>query len=136
MAEKTFDAAVDQLDEVLAFVTDQLDQLDCPPKHRIQIEVAVEELFVNIASYAYRPGTGTADVTVEAFDNPKTVEITFKDSGVPYDPLAKQDPDISLSADDRQIGGLGIFMVKKTMDDMRYEYKDNQNVLTIRKVIG
>ena len=136
MAEKTFDAAVDQLDEVLAFVTDQLDQLDCPPKHRIQIEVAVEELFVNIASYAYRPGTGTADVTVEAFDNPKTVEITFKDSGVPYDPLAKQDPDISLSADDRQIGGLGIFMVKKSMDDMRYEYKDNQNVLTIRKVIG
>ena len=136
MAEKTFDAAVDQLDEVVAFVTDQLDQLDCPPKHRIQIEVAVEELFVNIASYAYRPGTGTADVTVEAFDNPKTVEITFKDSGVPYDPLAKQDPDISLSADDRQIGGLGIFMVKKTMDDMRYEYKDNQNVLTIRKVIG
>ena len=136
MAEKTFDAAVDQLDEVLAFVTDQLDQLDCPPKHRIQIEVAVEELFVNIASYAYRPGTGTADVTVEAFDNPKAVEITFRDSGVPYDPLAKQDPDISLSADDRQIGGLGIFMVKKTMDDMRYEYKDNQNVLTIRKVIG
>ena len=136
MAEKTFDAAVDQLDEVLAFVTDQLDQLDCPPKHRIQIEVAVEELFVNIASYAYRPGTGTADVTVEAFDNPKTVEITFKDSGGPCDPLAKQDPDISLSADDRQIGGLGIFMVKKTMDDMRYEYKDNQNVLTIRKVIG
>ena len=136
MAEKTFDAAVDQLDEVLAFVTDQLDQLDCPPKHRIQIEVAVEELFVNIASYAYRPGTGTADVTVEAFDNPKAVEITFRDAGVPYDPLAKQDPDISLSADDRQIGGLGIFMVKKTMDDMRYEYKDNQNVLTIRKVIG
>ena len=136
MAEKTFDAAVDQLDEVLAFVTDQLDQLDCPPKHRIQIEVAVEELFVNIASYAYRPGTGTADVTVEALDNPKAVEITFRDSGVPYDPLAKQDPDISLSADDRQIGGLGIFMVKKTMDDMRYEYKDNQNVLTIRKVIG
>ena len=135
MAEKTFDAVVDQLDEVLAFVTDQLDQLDCPPKHRIQIEVAVEELFVNIASYAYRPGTGTADVTVEAFDNPKAVEITFRDSGVPYDPLAKQDPDISLSADDRQIGGLGIFMVKKTMDDMRYEYKDNQNVLTIRKVI-
>ena len=136
MAEKTFDAVVDQLDEVLAFVTDQLDQLDCPPKHRIQIEVAVEELFVNIASYAYRPGTGTADVTVEAFDNPKAVEITFRDAGVPYDPLAKQDPDISLSADDRQIGGLGIFMVKKTMDDMRYEYKDNQNVLTIRKVIG
>ena len=136
MAEKTFDAAVDQLDEVLAFVTDQLDRLDCPPKHRIQIEVAVEELFVNIASYAYRPGTGTADVTVEAFDNPKAVEITFRDSGVPYDPLAKQDPDISLSADDRQIGGLGIFMVKKTMDDMRYEYKDNRNVLTIRKVIG
>lgn len=136
MAEMTFDATAEQLDEVLAFVTGQLDLLDCPPKYRIQIEVAVEELFVNIASYAYRPGTGTADITVEAFDNPKAVEITFKDSGVPYDPLAKQDPDITLSADDRQIGGLGIFMVKKTMDDMRYEHKNNQNVLTIRKVIG
>ena len=136
MAEKTFDAAVDQLDEVLAFVTDQLDLLDCPPKHRIQIEVAVEELFVNIASYAYRPGTGTADVTVEAFDNPKAVEITFRDSGVPYDPLAKQDPDISLSADDRQIGGLGIFMVKKTMDEVSYRRENGENILTIRKKLS
>ena len=136
MAEMTFDATVDQLDEVLAFVADQLEVLDCPPKHRIQIEVAVEEVFVNIVSYAYKPGSGTADITVEAFEKPKDVEITFKDTGVPFNPLAKQDPDISLSADDRQIGGLGIFMVKKTMDGMRYEYRDRQNILTIRKVIG
>ena len=133
MAEKTFDASVDLLDDVLAFVTGQLELLDCPPKFQIQIEVAVEELFVNIASYAYGSGTGTADISVEAFENPKAVEITFKDSGVPYDPLAKQDPDISLSADERQIGGLGIYMVKKSMDDVLYRYENGENILTIRK---
>ena len=136
MAEKTFDAALDQLDDVLAFVTGQLDELDCPPKVRFQIEVAVEELFVNIASYAYQPGTGTADVSVHAEENPRSVVITFRDRGVPYDPTAKPDPDVSLSAEERKIGGLGIYMVKKSMDEMKYEYRDGQNVLSIRKVFG
>ena len=133
MAEKTFDARLDQLDEVLAFVNEQLDILGCPPKHRIQIEIAVEELFVNIASYAYQPGTGSAVIFVEPVQSPQAVEITFVDRGVPYDPLAKPDPDVTLSAAERKIGGLGIYMVKKSMDDMRYAYRDGQNVLTIRK---
>lgn len=136
MAERTFDAVLDQLDDVLAFVDEQLDLIDCPMKSRMQVQIAAEEIFVNIASYAYQPGTGKADILVETAKNPRSVTITFKDRGVPYDPLAKEDPDISLSAEDRPIGGLGIFMTKKSMDEMKYEYRDGQNVLTIRKLLG
>ena len=136
MAERTFDAVLDQLDDVLAFVDEQLDLIDCPMKTRMQVQIAVEEIFVNIASYAYQPGTGKADILVETAKDPRSVTITFKDRGVPYDPLAKEDPDISLSAEDRPIGGLGIFMTKKSMDEMKYEYRDGQNVLTIRKLLG
>ena len=136
MAERTFDAVLDQLDDVLAFVAEQLDLIDCPMKSRMQVQIAAEEIFVNIASYAYQPGTGKADILVETAKDPRSVTITFKDRGVPYDPLAKEDPDISLSAEDRPIGGLGIFMTKKSMDEMKYEYRDGQNVLTIRKLLG
>ena len=136
MAERTFDAVLDQLDDVLAFVDEQLDLVDCPMKTRMQVQIAVEEIFVNIASYAYQPGTGKADILVETVKDPRSVTITFKDRGVPYNPLAKEDPDISLSAEDRPIGGLGIFITKKSMDEMKYEYRDGQNVLTIRKLLG
>ena len=136
MAERTFDAVLDQLDDVLAFVDEQLDLIDCPMKSRMQVQIAAEEIFVNIASYAYQPGTGKADILVETAKDPRSVTITFKDRGIPYDPLAKEDPDISLSAEDRPIGGLGIFMTKKSMDEMKYEYRDGQNVLTIRKLLG
>ena len=136
MAERTFDAVLDQLDDVLAFVDEQLDLIDCPMKSRMQVQIAAEEIFVNIASYAYQPGTGKADILVETVKDPRSVTLTFKDRGVPYDPLAKEDPDISLSAEDRPIGGLGIFMTKKSMDEMKYEYRDGQNVLTIRKLLG
>ena len=135
MAEKTFDARRDQLDDVLAFVTGQLEQLDCPAKKQMQIEIAVEELFVNIASYAYAPGTGTATVAVDLVPGPRAVEITFTDHGVPYDPLAKPDPDVTLPAEDRSIGGLGIYMVKKSMDAMRYRYENGQNILTISRLL-
>ena len=99
----------------------------------MQVDVAVEELFVNIAHYAYAPDTGSATIRVAPRQDPKGVAITFVDRGVPYDPLAKEDPDVTLSAEERQIGGLGIYMVKKSMDDMQYEYRDGQNVLTIVK---
>ena len=131
--EIVVEALADHLPEVLAFVDDYLEQMDCPMKTQMQIDVAVEEIFVNIASYAYAPKTGKAKIRVETGSSPPTVKITFMDSGVPYDPLAKEDPDVTLSADERAIGGLGIFMVKKNMDDMHYEYKDDQNILTIEK---
>ena len=100
----------------------------------MQIDVAVEEIFMNIASYAYAPATGTAQVILTLCEEPRGVEITFIDGGVPYDPLAKEDPDVTLSAQERQIGGLGIFMVKKTMDAMTYEYRDQKNILKIKKL--
>ena len=94
-----------------------------------------DELFGNIAHYAYNPDVGDATVRVEVMEDPLAVVITFIDKGVPYDPLAKADPNTSLSAEEREIGGLGIFMVKKTMDDITYEYKDGQNILMIKKHI-
>lgn len=101
----------------------------------MQIDIAIDELFGNIAQYAYNPETGPATVRVEVSDAPISVTITFMDHGVPYDPLQKEDPDITLSAEERGSGGLGIFMVKKTMDEITYEYKDGQNILRIRKDI-
>ncbi len=137
--EITVDAKVENLTQVLAFVDGHLEAAECSPKAQTQIEVAVEELFVNIASYAYAPGSGQATVRIAMEPGtdaaPERVAITLKDRGVPYDPLAKPDPDITLSAEDRKIGGLGIYMVKKTMDDICYEYRDGQNVLTIKKAL-
>ena len=136
MRELTLEARVDRLNEVLAFVDGELEAMGCSMKAQMQIDVAVEELFVNIASYAYAPETGEATIRIVAEQDPPAVEITFIDGGVPYDPLAKPDPDVTLAAEDRQIGGLGIFLVKKTMDDMKYEYRDGKNILTIRKSIA
>ena len=99
----------------------------------MQIDVAVEEIFVNIANYAYPSGEGEAVISIEADKDAKSVSILFEDQGTPYDPLKNEDPDITLSADERPIGGLGIFMVKKSMDEVSYEYKDGKNRLTISK---
>lgn len=127
-------AQVENLDAVTEFITSELEAADCSMKAQMQIEIAVEELFVNIAHYAYAPNVGMAVISVGIEDG--SAVITFEDSGVPYDPLAKEDPDITLSAQERDIGGLGIFMVKKSMDDMRYEYRDGKNILTIVKRLG
>ena len=114
---------------------EKLEEIDCPMKAQMQIDIAIDELFGNIAHYAYNPETGPATVRVEVSEAPISVIITFIDRGIPYDPLKKDDPDITLSAEERGIGGLGIFMVKKTMDEITYEYKDGQNILRIRKDI-
>ena len=99
----------------------------------MQVGLAVEEIFVNVASYAYSPEIGKAKLKVEISDGPSSVTIIMSDSGIPYDPLAKEDPDVTLSAQERQVGGLGIFLTKQLMDDMAYEYKDGKNILTLRK---
>ena len=131
--ELEIEAADENLEEVLAFIEEKLEAFGCPPKKLMQIRLASEEIFVNIAHYAYAPDKGKAKVRVEVTEDPVTVSITFIDKGVPYDPLAKEDPNIHLDADERQIGGLGIFLVKQTMDDVNYEYKDGQNILTLKK---
>ena len=131
--EIDLEAAAEHLSQVQAFVEQHLQAADCPQKTRMQIGVAVEEIFINIASYAYAPKTGRVTVRVEVSDNPASVTITFTDHGIPYDPLSKGDPDVTLTAEERGIGGLGIYMTKKIMDDVVYEYCDGKNILTLKK---
>ena len=135
MKELTIEAVPENVDAVIDFINEQLDEYGCGMKEKMAIDVAADELFTNIASYAYNPDKGNATVRVEVFEDPLAVEITFIDNGVPYDPLAKADPDTTLSVEERQIGGLGIFIVKKSMDAVNYEYKEGRNILTIRKKI-
>ena len=135
MKELTVLAKTDNLDKIMQFVTGELESAECSPKIQMQVELAVEEIFVNIANYAYTPKEGTATISVDLTADGALLRIVFKDSGTPYDPLAKEDPDITLSASDRTIGGLGIFMTKKSMDNVAYEFKDGQNILTLEKRI-
>ena len=136
MKELTIAATVKNIEAVSDFVNEQLEALDCPMKAQMQIGIAIDELFGNIAHYAYHPEVGDATVRVEVQEDPLAVIITFIDGGVPYDPLAAADPDITLSAEERAIGSLGIFMVKKTMDEITYRYEGGKNILSIRKKIG
>lgn len=129
----TVDAKADRLDEVVAFVDSFLETLDCPMKAQMQIDLCVEEIFVNIANYAYPDTQGTADILLSAAD--RVVVLTFMDAGMPYDPLGKPDPDITLTAEERAVGGLGIFLVKKNMDTVNYRYENGKNILTLTKTI-
>jgi anti-sigma regulatory factor (Ser/Thr protein kinase) len=128
-------AKLDNLQDVLAFVDESLESYDCPMKVQFQIDVAVEELYVNVANYAYAPDTGDVEVNIWLDEGKREVAISFTDSGIPYNPVEKEDPDTSLSAEERQIGGLGIYMVKKSMDSLEYCREDGKNIVTIRKKI-
>ena len=135
MPQITVKAAIENLPAVTSFVDEMLEANGCGMKALMQLNIAVDELFSNIAHYAYPGGAGEVTVTA-AFDAPQRLfALTFTDSGIPYNPLDREDPDITLSAEERQIGGLGIMMVRKTMDGMTYEYTDGHNILTISKKI-
>ena len=133
MKELTIAATVENIETVTDFVNEQLEALDCPMKAQMQIDIAIDELFGNIAHYAYHPEVGNATVRVEVTEEPLAVIVTFIDKGMPYDPLRAAEPDIALSAEERNLGGLGIYMVKKSMDEITYEYKDGKNILSIKK---
>ena len=133
MERITVEAATDNLQQVIDFTTEQLEAHDCPMKAVMQMELVVEEIFVNVSSYAYEPETGDVTICVEFADNPSAVEITFIDGGKPYNPLEKDDPDTTLGIDEREIGGLGIFLVKKNVNDISYEYADGKNILRVKK---
>jgi len=128
---KIFDAKDECLHDVIDFIEDELNNHDCAMKTVMMISVVVEEIFINIAHYAYVNNDGQASVDV-SFDDDNVI-IQFIDSGIAFNPLEKEDPDITASAEERDIGGLGIFMMKKTMDDITYERKDNKNILTMKK---
>ena len=133
--ELTIDADKKKLDEVLAFVDGELEAAGCPLKIQTQIDVAVEEIFVNIASYSYPDKDGKAWIQVQINEEKTEVTIVLTDEGVRYDPTAKTDPDVSLSAEDRDIGGLGIYITKQFMEDVVYEYKNGRNHLKLRKLL-
>lgn len=131
--EIELDAVVANVPVLAEFIEAKLEQINCPVKAMMQISVAVDELFSNISMYAYGEQTGKAIIKI-TLDN-SMVSISFTDSGIPYNPLEKEDPDVEAPIEERKIGGLGIYMVKKTMDDMIYEYTDGHNILTIKKNI-
>lgn len=133
MKEITIPATTEGVRTVTDFVDEILEGMDCPMKTQMQIDVAIDEIFSNIVNYAYGDATGDATITVDTHEGGVGVSISFKDSGMPYNPLEKEDPDVTLSAEERPVGGLGIFLVKKTMDDVEYEYKDGCNIFTIHK---
>ena len=135
MKEKVFTAKKETLPEVMAFTEECLESFDCPMKSSMGICVAVEEIFVNIASYAYPNSDGNASLSFGFDENERLMTLVIKDNGTPFNPLEKAEPDITLSADEREIGGLGIFITKKTMDTVSYAYENGENILTMTKKI-
>ncbi len=133
MKSLTVPANTQYLDEITSFVDAELEPFDCPMGTQMQIELAIEEIFVNIASYAYHSAAGETEIRCEVLQDPLRVVIQFLDSGKPFDPLAKEDADTSEEALMQREGGLGILLVKRTMDDVQYAYEGGKNILTIRK---
>ena len=130
------EAVRENIPRITGFVDAALEQMDCGVKAQMAIDIALDEILANICLYAYAPGTGTVEVYVDHDAENRMAVITFRDSGVPFDPLQKEEPDTTLTAEEREIGGLGIFLVRKTMDAMEYRREDGFNVLTIRKKIS
>ena len=135
MVNKTFPAKIDALSDVLGFVDETLESYECPMKIQMAVCVASEEVFVNVAHYAYGDGEGDMTLGIDFDEESRNITFRMSDKGVPFDPLQKADPDITLSAEDREIGGLGIFITKKTMDTVAYAYENGENILTMIKKI-
>ena len=129
------EAKVENLVAVNEFVNEILQPLNCSMKIQMQLELAVEEIFVNIANYAYGESTGKAFITGRILENPLRLELVFMDEGTPYNPLVRKDPDLEQKMEDRAIGGLGIYLVKKNVEEIAYSYQEGKNVLTLCKHI-
>ena len=134
MEKLTIDATVENLENVTEFISSALEEKDCSIKIIMQMELVIEEIFVNVASYAYRPNVGKVTICREFEDAPRSIKITFIDGGTDFNPLEKEDPDINAELEERDIGGLGIFLVKKNVDEISYERKDGNNILSIKKL--
>ena len=131
--ELIIEAVVENLEVVNSFIHKFIEQFHCSKRSIMQLDLVVEEIFVNIANYAYAPNTGLAKIQLNIKTEPLSISLTFFDNGIPYNPLDKEDPNINLSLEDRQIGGLGIYLTKNLVDDISYHYIDGQNVLQFTK---
>lgn len=132
ISELSIEATIENLEKVEEFIDENLDKCNFSTKRMNQIKISVEEIYVNIAHYAYSPNTGMAKISVDINQDDKYMEIVFIDQGKPYNPLEKKDPDVKLKVSERQMGGLGIYMTKKLMDDISYEYSHGKNILTLK----
>jgi anti-sigma regulatory factor (Ser/Thr protein kinase) len=135
MTNKTFPAQTEALSDVLGFVEQELENFDCPVRIQMAICVALEEVFVNVAHYAYPESCGEVTLYIDFDKESRNVTFRMIDKGIPFDPLKRPDPDITLPAEEREIGGLGIFIAKKTMDFITYAYENGENILTMIKKI-
>lgn len=135
MINKTFPAKTESLSDVISYVEQTLQSFQCPLKIQMSICVAVEEIFINIAHYAYPKSTGYMTMHISFDEKSRIITFRITDKGIHFNPLKKPDPDITLSAQEREIGGLGIFIAKKTMDSLSYTYVNNENILTMIKKI-
>ena len=133
--EMTVSAVMENVEVITSLAENEMEMNGCSLELIFQVNIAIDEIFSNIVNYAYPDGAGDVWFSIDFTTSPKAVRLTFEDAGIPYNPLEKEEPDITLSADERQIGGLGIFIVKKTMDEVEYDYKSGHNVLTVIKLI-
>ena len=133
MKELTVNATLDALCQVQEFIESQLEMAAFPTQTITEVSIAVEEIYVNIARYAYNNEVGQATICLQIGGDPMSVSIQFSDNGIPFDPFANDDPDITLPVELRDIGGLGILIVKRSMDRVHYSYEHGKNILTITK---
>ena len=129
----TLPATPESIAPATDFLNEILEGAGCSLRDQTKLDIALDELMSNVAQYAYAPGTGDIALSVEILEDPKRVVLTLTDSGIPYDPLKKEDPDVTLSAEQRSVGGLGIYIVKQSMDAITYDHKDGKNILSITK---
>lgn len=133
MSQITVEAKIENLEQINDFISEALAQTNCNAKTETQILMATEEIFVNVANYAYAPKLGEVTIKLNLINGSNILSLEFTDEGVEYNPLEAKEPDITLPPEEREIGGLGIFMVKKLVDEMKYERRGGKNVLTIKK---
>ncbi|MBQ4068183.1 MAG: ATP-binding protein [Lachnospiraceae bacterium] len=135
MVQKIFPANDIFLKDVMTFTEEEMVKVNVSTKVITQVKICVEEIFVNIAHYAYGDEKGEAKISILYDEYKNAMTFIFEDEGVPYNPLDKSDPDTTLSAEERKIGGLGIFICKKTMDDIQYKYENGKNILSMTKTL-
>lgn len=133
MKQITMEAAVQNIPKIISFIDNALDEWGATVKTKYRIDVAADEILVNISHYAYQPKVGEVTVRLDLDEATRMLSIVFTDSGMPFDPLQKPDPDVTLPKEQRQIGGLGIFIVKKIMDAVDYRREGGRNILTLNK---
>ncbi len=128
-----FPANIELVEDMIDPIISSLREIGVEHKKIYQVNLALEEILVNIAKYAYPDDKGIIDISYEIGDDNKQLKVVIKDKGIEFNPLEKEDPDLEASVENRKIGGLGIYIVKNIMDDIKYHRSNNENVLEIIK---